>query len=118
MSAFNPDAVRVSISDPNVTLLSDEYDAFHFDFTQANHPDKGEATVDVSANQTGVVNGIVQWIRLYLCDEILESKPQSDSVTFSSPLFYPLMRPVSMTKGDAARIHLNHDMRRLTVWVE
>jgi protein arginine N-methyltransferase 7 len=118
MREFVPEAFRLSIDDPRLELSSDGRDAFHFDFTETSQPAGGESIVELTASRNGEVNGIVQWIRLYLDSEtLLESNPWSESLFFSSPLFYPLPSEISVRFGDVFRVHAQHDGRRLTLWI-
>ena len=118
MAAFVPDAFRLRIDDPGLTLFSEGREAFRFDFTALDQPAAGELIVPLEADRNGVVNGIVQWIRLDLDDEtMLEARPHGGSLSFSSPLFYPLLSEIPVQRSDVVSVQVNHDGRRLTVWV-
>ena len=117
MMAFVPEAFRLPIIDPSLALMSDARNAFQFDFTARMQPKADEAIVPLKANRHGQVNGIVQWIRLELDHEaVLEARPNAGFISFSSPLFYPLVRDISVRIDDIICVNAKHDGRRLTVW--
>lgn len=118
MSAFIPEVFRVGIADPSLTLMSDAQDLFRFNLTQPIQPRGGNATAELRTIKSGQANGIAQWICLHLDDEtVIESNPQSETVSFSSPLFYPLPNEVSVRAEEIVNLRGRHDGRRLTLWV-
>ncbi len=118
MTAFIPEAFSLPIDESGLVLLSEGSDAFRFDFTATEQPAADEAILALKASETGVVNGIVQWIRLELDNETaLEPRPEAGGTSFENVLFYPFPTELHVQRGDIISVHIAHDGRRLTIWV-
>lgn len=111
--------VDLNLGDSSLSLMSEGKDIFRFDFQENSYSETGRAEVTLEANADGEVNGIVQWIRLELDDEIiLESRPEPGAVFFSNPRFYPLPRTLAVKKGDEVKVYAEHDHHSLSVWTD
>ncbi|MEP6716495.1 MAG: 50S ribosomal protein L11 methyltransferase [Terriglobia bacterium] len=97
--ATRPRTLRVG--DPGLHLRSADYEAFRFDLAAPSHPAAGRIELQCEAASNGIVNGIVQWIRLELdAETALESRPEPGAEFFSAPHFHPFAEPLVMRAGD------------------
>lgn len=114
---FAPESVDTEIGDPGMRLLSQDLDAFRFDFSDLTYPEKEETEILLEAADDCVVNGVAQWIRLELdADTVLEARPEPGAAFFSNPRFYPIIPPRQVKKGEVMRVHARHDATSLSVW--
>jgi type II protein arginine methyltransferase len=111
-------SVTVAIGDPGMSVCSAEVEVFRFDFGMASHPDSGRKALNLQADRDGIVDGVVQWIRLELDSETsLEARPEPGARFFSSPRFWPFPRAVEMRRGETIRIIAEYeDGARLWIW--
>jgi hypothetical protein len=119
ISAFSQLArpsLSVAIGDPGFSLRSEGVDAFRFDFALPSHPASGSMELVLTAEQDGIVDGVVQWIRLELDSETaLESRPEPGAAFFSSTQFCPFPQSVEMRRGDEIRIVATYLGKRLSI---
>jgi type III protein arginine methyltransferase len=109
-------SVTIEIGDPDLSLCSSEAEAFRFDFGLPFHPDAGRSEFSLEADCDGIVNGIVQWIRLELDSETaLEAHPEPGAIFFSAPQFWPLPEPVEMRRGEAIGIVAEYSRKLLSI---
>ena len=109
-------SVTIAIGNPDVSLCSPPVDAFRFDFGLPSHPDEGRAELILEADRDGLVDGIVQWIRLELDSETaLEARPEPGATFFSSPRFWPLPESVEVRRRDAIGIVAEYVRERLSI---
>jgi SAM-dependent methyltransferase len=114
---FASAGLSIAIGDPRLTVRSTDAEAFHFDFGAATHPHNGQVELELEINAPGPVNGIVQWIRLELGGGCVhESRPVPGAVSFSSPRYSPMRRPVLLDRGDRFRVAASFRGKHLTVW--
>lgn len=101
-----------------LVLRSKPCDLFHFDFR--NGCDYPQARTAILAQATGGrVNGIVQWIRLELDEELAyENAPETGAISHWPAIFHPLDRELATSPGDEVAIHGWHGERRLLIWPE
>lgn len=98
-------SITVAIGDPSISLRSPEIDVFRFDFGLPAHPDTARAELSLDADQDGIVDGIIQWIRLELDSEIsLEARPEPGAIFFSSPRFWPFSNSLKMRRRETIGI--------------
>jgi protein-L-isoaspartate O-methyltransferase len=121
LSAFNRLAApyyRIRVGDERLALRSKPDDLFCFDFQSGGPFPEGRACVSLSASG-GRVNGIAQWVRLEVEEQAqYENCPFDNRTSSLSALFYPLMQPVEMARGDTLTVYGSHDRRSLRVWGE
>lgn len=109
-------SVAIAIGNPDVSLCSPEADAFRFDFRSPSHPEAGRIELTLEADHDGIVDGIIQWIRLELDSEtILEARPEPGATFFSSPQFWPLPEAVEMRRGDVLGVVAEYVRDRLSI---
>jgi type II protein arginine methyltransferase len=114
---FVPPSIRVLIGDVHLKLRSEEVEAFRFDFASYSQPAEGRLELALVAAENGEVNGITHWIRLELdADTILQARPDPETISFSSPYFWPLPEPVYMRRGEMLHVAVAHDGKRLMIW--
>jgi len=94
-------AVTVGIGSPHVALCSADAEVFRFDFAAQSHPEQGSCELVLEVDRDGIVDGVVQWIRLELDSETsLSSRPEPGASFFSSPVFRPFPESVEVRRGD------------------
>jgi SAM-dependent methyltransferase len=109
-------SVTLAIGDADLSLCSQDAEAFRFDFGLPHQPPAGRAELTLEADLDGVVDGVVQWIRLELDTETaLEARPEPGATFFSSPVFWPLPEPVEMRRGNAIGIVAEYSRERLSI---
>jgi type II protein arginine methyltransferase len=109
-------SVAVEIGDTNISLCSPEADAFRFVFGLSSYPEAGRADLSLQADRDGIVDGVVQWIRLELDSETaLEARPEPGATFFSSPQFWPLPESVEMRSGESIGIVAEYLRERLVI---
>ncbi len=109
-------SVGLDIGNPDVTLRSRDAEAFRFDFALPSHPETGRAELTLEAHRDGVVDGVMQWIRLELDSEtVLEARPEPGAVFFSSPHFWPLPESLEMRRGDVLGIVAEYVRTQLSI---
>jgi type II protein arginine methyltransferase len=119
LSAFNRVAPpRYQIATPNgrLTLRSEPGDLFNFDFRSGGPFPEQRATISLSS-MGGLVNGIAQWIQIWLDDKHeYESFRSFRNVSAYGILFYPLTRPIETDSGRDLIVCGSHDRASLRVW--
>lgn len=109
-------SVAIAIGDPDVLLCSPGADAFKFDFGSPSHPEADRAELTLQADSDGIVDGIIQWIRLELDSEtVLESRPEPGATFFSSPQFWPFPGELRVRHGDALAVVAEYVRDRLSI---
>lgn len=100
---------------PALHLRGAAANLFSFDFSETKIPDES-ATMDLVADG-GLVNGVVQWIRLQMDEEgELENRPGPDATSSWACLFHPLPEPVETVSGQTITIGATHNGNRLRLW--
>jgi type II protein arginine methyltransferase len=108
----------IKVGDDRLMLRSEPGDLFRFDF-QSGGPFPESRAVAPLLTDGGRVNGIAQWIRLEMDDEInYENSPAAGTTSAWDVLFYPLMRPTECAAGEIFTVHGAHDRATLRVWAE
>ena len=108
--------VAIAIGNPDVLLCSPGAEAFRFDFGLPSHPETGRAELTLQADRDGIVDGIIQWIRLELDSEtVLESRPEPGATFFSSPQFWPFPEELDMHRGDTLAIVAEYVRERVSI---
>ena len=109
-------SVTVAIGNPDISLCSPAADAFRFDFGLPAHPGVGRIELTLAADRDGIVDGIIQWIRLELDSEtVLEARPEPGAAFFSSPTFWPFPEAIEMRRGDILCIVAEYVRERLSI---
>jgi protein arginine N-methyltransferase 7 len=107
---------RLKVGDDRLSLRSRPVSMFHFDFASGGPFRDRRANVRVEV-EDGPANGIVQWIRLQLDQDIAyENQPCPGRKSCWSPLFYPLER--ESDPGSAITIFGSHDRHSVRIWAE
>jgi type III protein arginine methyltransferase len=121
LSAFNrvaPPTYQIAAPNGRLTLRSEPGDLFNFDFRSGGPFPEQRSTIMLSSTG-GLVNGIAQWIQIWLDDEqAYESFSSSRDFCAYGVLFYPWMRPVEMESGPGVIVCGSHDRVSLRIWTE
>ena len=119
LALFNRHAARafnVATDHRRLALRSAACDLFRFDFQHAREFPEARATVRAEA-AGGRVNGIVQWIRLELDDDVAyENAPGERTRSHWPAIFHPFDAAIEPRAGAGFAIHGWHDERRLLIW--
>jgi len=109
---------RISVGDERLSLRSKPCDLFCFDFQSGGPFPEAKAAVVLSA-LGGIVNGIVQWIRLEMDEEgWYENRPTVGATSAWAAMFYPLKCSIEMPEGDMLTVCGAHDRLSLLIWAE
>ena len=119
LGLFNRHAARafnLATDHRKLALRSAACDLFRFDFQNARPFPEPRASVRANA-AGGRVNGIVQWIRLELDDDVAyENAPGEGARSHWPAIFHPFDEAVEPAAGAGIAIHGWHDERRLLIW--
>ncbi|MGV3572544.1 MAG: tetratricopeptide repeat protein [Ramlibacter sp.] len=95
-------------------LMSDDVEAFRFDFQNDDaFPAEGR-TLAITATQGGLCYGLIQWIRIELGPDVrFENHPSRPRpVSNWQHTVYGFERPVQLEAGRVVAVQANHDRRR------
>lgn len=95
-------------------LLSDDTEAFRFDFLNDSAFPADKKTIGISARSSGICYGIIQWIRIELAPGIqFENHPaRSRPVSNWQHTIYGFDRPIELTQGSIIEVNARHDRSR------
>ena len=118
LSEFNktqPTKVPLYREDLKPDLLSDELEAFEFDFQRDSEFPAKSLVHTLTANKGGQCYGLIQWIKLdFGAGLIFENHPSEPKETSNwQHLVYKFKEPVPVQKGDRLVIRALHDRSRL-----
>ena len=115
---FSAPHYQIRIGEKRLVLRSVSADLFRFDFQSGGPFPEARAVVSLSTSG-GLVNGIVQWIRLEMDEDgWYENMPAVGATSAWAALFYPLMRPIDMAKGGTLTVCGSHDRLSLRIWAQ
>jgi protein-L-isoaspartate O-methyltransferase len=121
LSPFNQLAASnytISIGDERLALRSEAADLFRFDFQSGGPFPEARASASLSSSG-GFVNGIAQWLRLELDNEVCyENLPSKGAFSAFAVVFHPLRRPIEMDPGTKLLIHGAHDRQTFRIWAD
>lgn len=111
-----PRAISVPLKSRKLRLRSAAQPLFDFDFTRGEAPAEQRRKLELTS-RGGRVDGIVQWIRLQLADEIaFENSPGPDRWCHWPCVLYPFDSPLETAEGDQVPVEAWHDEVRLRIW--
>ncbi|MGZ8347025.1 MAG: 50S ribosomal protein L11 methyltransferase [Allosphingosinicella sp.] len=117
LSAFERHVVpyrRLQVDDRKLFLRSEPVDLFRFDFA-AGAADRGRTELSLTPSG-GAANGVVQWLRLELDDELAyENRPAAGTHSHWGVYFHPAME--TLPEGVPVTVHGAHDADRLQIWL-
>jgi len=119
LSAFNPVIARrqmLTRDDLEIDLLSDDVEAFKFDFEQQSEWAAQCTQIRLPVTAQGECYGIVQWLRLEVDrTTTFENHPSARTVTSHwRPTLYLMPNPVGIRPGQTAVVRAMHD--RISPW--
>jgi len=117
LSAFNairPTKVPLNREDLSPVLLSDDIEAFRFDFQRASSFPAGRRTIEIAARAAGVCHGVIQWIRIELAEGVsFENHPSRPRpVSNWQHTVYCFEQPVRLEPGAIVPVIATHDRSR------
>lgn len=113
-----PRALNLVTNHPRLALRSAPQDLFAFDFQRSRGFPAARASVRLGATD-GRANGIAQWLRLQLDDEIsYENVPGAGERSHWPAVFHPFDADLAPEPGGAIEVHGWHDERRLLIWAD
>lgn len=111
-----PRTMSVPLKSRNLRLRSPAQPLFDFDFTLGEAPAEQRRTLAMTS-RGGRVDGVAQWIRLQLTDEIaFENRPGPGRWSHWPCVFYPFDSPLATAKGDQVPVEGWHDEVRVRIW--
>lgn len=116
MNALAPPLVSAPIDDPRLALRGPAAPLFAFDFMS---PDAAPTRADtvLTADGSGPVNGVLQWIRLTMDDvATYENRPGSGMSSSWYAQFLPFPAPLDLAAGAGVRIAGAQTHNRLRLW--
>jgi type II protein arginine methyltransferase len=117
LTSFAKPQFSLPVGSRDLTVVSAGTEALVFDFCASEFPASGRVEVALEATVDATVNGIIQWIRLDLDDEIvLEARPAPGEGFYASLQFFPLARPVSLRRGERFWAVAEYRGDQLSVW--
>jgi type III protein arginine methyltransferase len=124
LEAFNEfSPVTLFPEDLGVTLdsYSDPFDVFEFDFEKQRDFPSAKKRLSATATRAGLCHGVLQWIRLQLCDGIeLENSPGASSDRAGKghwkPILHAFAQPVLVKPEQSVHLVATHDRRKLAIY--
>jgi hypothetical protein len=113
-NAIHPKKRPLYREDLAPVLMSDDVEAFRFDFAgQASFPAE-KKTISVTAKKAGLCYGLIQWIRIDLAEGVhFENHPSRPrSVSNWQHTIYGFDAPIALKEGAVVSIHAMHDRSR------
>jgi|GEM_PF-383607 len=105
--------VQYLSSELPITLLSAPVDLFRFDLANADHFPAEKRTLPLVVTESGLCQGVVQWLRLELCAGVdFENQPGTGEATTSRhwhPVFYPFVEPLAVRAGQTVSVRASHN---------
>jgi len=118
LNAFTP-VVQYLQPGHRFTLLSDSVDLFGFDLANDAEFPSQKRTVEVAVRESGVCQGVLQWLRLDLATGVhFENSPIAATVggpQHWTPIFYPFPEPVALESGQCVTLRVSHNRVGLRV---
>lgn len=113
-NAIFPKKVPLHREDLSTVLMSDAVDAFRFDFQNASAFPAGRTTLALEARTGGVCHGVLQWLRIEVCDGVVfENHPsRRRPVSNWQPTVYCFDEPVALEAGTVVTVDATHDRTR------
>lgn len=106
---FTPGTVRVRMYNHPHRLLAPPVEAFRFEFGEREPADE-RVEISMTCDAPGRCLGVVQWIRIYLDDEVTyENPPDRPSLSSWMHVVHPFEEPVEVQAGDRLHIVAMHD---------
>jgi type III protein arginine methyltransferase len=108
----------MQIGDERLMLCGEPADLFHFDFQSGGPFPESQASITLPSSG-GLVNGIAQWQRLELDDNVwYENVPSAGASSVFNLVFYPLRKPIELEPGAKLLVCGTHDRRSFRIWVD
>lgn len=115
MSAFNDLAgTDFTLARSKFALRSDPVALFDFDVAGPEPIRPGRADVPIALSE-GRVDGIAQWLRFHLTDDIVYDTSDEDVHAFGAQ--FHVVEPFEAQDGDAVRLHGAHDALNTWFWL-
>ena len=115
-NAITAKKLSISRNDLGIELLSDDIEAFSFDFNESDYSAPGQKTLDIPVRSAGRCYGIIQWNRLRMDDTIVFENHPSVKAPASAwtHTVYVFAEPVDVEAGRTAVVSALHD--RTSPW--
>lgn len=106
---------QTTVNRNKFTQRSDAATIFEFNFA-ADEPRPGKSDAAITASG-GRVDGIVQWLRFHLADDILYDTGDGEGV-MAFGIEYHAIEPFEIEAGSPVTIHGAHDRHRIWFWID
>jgi tetratricopeptide (TPR) repeat protein len=110
-NAITPRKIPLYRDDLNQTLLSDDIEAFRFDFMSDSSFPRQEKILEITARHEGLCYGVIQWIRMEFDGEVsFENHPsQKKSISNWQRTVFCFDEPVYVKRGSVLSVSAAHD---------
>lgn len=110
-NAITPRKIPLYREDLNPRLLSDDVEAFRFDFMNDSFFPRQDKTLDITSTAEGLCYGVIQWIRMEFDEQVaFENHPsQSKSVSNWQRTVFCFDEPIDLKPGVVVPISAAHD---------
>ena len=99
-------------NDLNIELLTEEIEAFRFDFARDSFFPSQEQTLRIPVKKAGLCHGIIQWIRMEMGNLVFENHPSVKAPASSwQYCVYKLGEPSNIEQGQIAIVSAAHNRR-------
>lgn len=117
-NAITPKKLPLFRQDLQLELLSDDVEAFRFDFVNDAQYPAEQKVLEITATHAGLCYGVIQWIGLEMDSQThYQNHPAAKrAVSGWQHLVYRFDEPVQLTPGQRLRIFAGHD--RATPWFD
>lgn len=104
-------------TDAKLVQRSDAADLFSYDFASGGPYRGGRDSIDLTV-RGGPATGVVQWIRVDLCDGVVyENGPGTDPASSWACMFHPFVGG-EVADGTVVRVHGAHSLNAVSIWAE
>lgn len=118
LSAFNeitPDKVSLRLTEKPL-LISSAKTAFSIDLVELKEFQQEQTLMSLSANQESLCLGVIQWMNVFLFDEIrYENRPGNIASHWPNPI-YVFKKPVKVEVGQ--KLQVRGTLLRDSVWFD
>ena len=110
-NAIAPRNIPFYREDVNAKLLSDDIEAFRFDFMNESSFPRQDKTLEIVSTEEGLCYGVIQWIRMEFNEQVtFENHPsQNKSVSNWQRTVFCFDEPIHVKPGSVVSVSAAHD---------
>jgi type II protein arginine methyltransferase len=121
LSALNEHTPTVQYlsGEEQLTFLSAPCELFRFDLGNSHSFPSEKRLIPLVATAGGLCQGVVQWLRLELCEGVdFENQPGTPEAQTSrhwQPVLYPFPEPIAVSAGQTVMVRASHNRKGMHV---